>query len=144
MADFILSSGDQITIRAPIQDVLIPVPLIFPLQGSGSSVHVNGKPICVEGDEIPEPLKQVFPYTAPPFVIPGQGKLRITLTPGHWTKATKHNGKAILLKGGDFTVIFEVTVPAQQPAAPTPIPEVPRPRTGSGSYITLNTTVKAD
>jgi len=50
-------------------------------------------------------------------------------------------GKAVLLKGGQFTAVFEVQSPAQQPppGPGSPIPDSMTKYSGNGSFQTTNT-----
>src|SRR4051812_33616893 len=76
--------------RAPLPPpTTVPVPRPRgPPPGRSRKVLVGGKPICLEGDELPPALRSPLPYTAPPFVIPGTGTLEITLLPTNKTAQT--------------------------------------------------------
>jgi hypothetical protein len=80
-------------------------------------------------------------YTTPQYSIPGTGTLHIQQLAGNQkAQKTRSGGKPVLLKGGNFTAIFEVQSPAQQPppGPGSPIPDLTRSYTGSGLFITTN------
>jgi hypothetical protein len=140
--DFIIVTGDMIQVTIPppaiVPQLMAPVPLV----GTSPKVSVGGKPICLEGDELPAALKAPMPYTAPPFVIPGTGTLEITLLPNNKTMQTE-NGKKILIKGATFTVKFNVQTPAQQPTPAGPVPDPVAVKPGTAQFITTNMQVMA-
>ena len=135
--DFIIVTGDMIQVTIPpptiVPQLMAPVPLV----GTGQNVLVGGKPICLEGDELPPSLKAPMPYTAPPFVTPGTGTLEITLMPNNKTAQTE-NGKKILVKGATFTAKFNVQTPAQQPTPGGPVPDPVAVKPGTAQFITTN------
>jgi hypothetical protein len=71
MTDLVLKMGDTITVTisppAVVPQLMAPVPLV----ATGAPILVNNQPICLEGDELPPPLRAPLPYTAPPFATPG-------------------------------------------------------------------------
>jgi hypothetical protein len=140
--DFVIVTGDmiQVTIAPPaiVPQLMAPVPLI----GTSQKVVLGGKPICLEGDELPPSLKASMPYTAPPFVIPGTGTLEIKLMPTNTTIPTD-NGKKILIKGATFVAKFNVQTPAQQPTPGGPVPDPVAVKPGTAQFITTNVQVKA-
>ncbi len=140
--DFIIVTGDmiQVTISPPaiVPQLMAPVPLV----GTSQKVSVGGKPICLEGDELPSALKAPMPYTAPPYVTPGTGTLQLTLLPTNKTIQTE-NGKKILIKGATFTAKFNVQTPAQMPTAAGPVPDPVSVKPGTAQFITTNMQVKA-
>jgi Contractile injection system spike tip protein len=142
MPDLIIKTGDmvKVTISPPAIVPMLEEPA--ELTGSSENLTVAGTPACLLGDELPAELKALLPYTAPPFTNPGTGKLTLTLLPTNQTVITK-NGKAILVKGQQFTALFTVEVPATQttPAGPVPDPVATKP--GTAAFITTNETVKA-
>jgi hypothetical protein len=140
--DFVIVTGDmiQVTIAPPaiVPQLVAPVPLI----GTSQKVMVGGKPICLEGDELPPALKAPMPYTAPPFVTPGTGTLEVTLMPNNKTLQTD-NGKKILVKGATFIAKFNVQTPAQMPTPTGPVPDPVAVKPGTAQFITTNVQVKA-
>lgn len=140
MADFILTTGDKAQFNPTFGQATVGVRL-GDLFGS-SQDKINGKPICVDGDE-----KKVIvvgcPYTTPQYSIPGVGMLSIQSLAGNQkAKKTKSGGKPVLLKGSSFQSKFQVMVPAQQPSVPNPIPDTTPQYAGTGSFITTNMKVK--
>src|SRR3954468_20565816 len=107
MGDFLLRTNDliQFTCAPAIVPMLAaPIPLI----GTGTTCMIGGQPACLMGDELPPSIAGPMPYTQPPFITPGMGKiLKIMLTPQNLTKQTQQ-GKQMLLKGAQFTATFQV------------------------------------
>jgi len=142
MADFILIDGDQV-IFMPAFGAAVAVVQPGKLAGSGLA-SLNGKKICVDGDEKKVSVPGVA-YMTPQYSIPGTGTLKIAALAGD-QKATKTNtgGKAVLLKGGNFTAKFEVQSPAKQPppGPGSPIPDATAQYSGQGMFITMNLKVQ--
>ena len=137
MADSILTTGDQAMFNTFGQAIVIVRP--GNLIGSGKD-KVNGKILCVDGDE----KKVIVPgctYMTPQYSIPGVGILTIeSLAGDQKAKKTNSGGKPVLLKGSSFKAKFQVMVPAQQPSPPIPDP-TPQ-YSGSGTFITTNLLIK--
>ena len=91
------------------------------IAASGAAT-VAGTKVCVQGDEGGVELK--IDYTMGPFSIPGNGSMTIMqLLPDQIASKTNSAGKAVLLQGSSFVAIFQVQVPATNPAgAPDPLP----------------------
>lgn len=139
MADFILIEDDKANFL-PNFGAAIVVVQPGDLKGSGPAT-LNGKKICVDGDEKNVSVPGCT-YMTPQYSIPGTGTLKIAALAGD-QKAQKTNtgGKAVLLKGGQFTAKFEVQSPAQQPppGAGSPIPDPTPQYSGQGMFMTTNT-----
>ena len=139
MPDFILIEGDKASFLPNFGPAVVVV-RPADLKGSGPAT-LNGKKVCVDGDE----KKVSVPgctYMTPQYSIPGTGKLKIAaLAPNQKAKKTKTGGKAVILKGGNFTATFEVQNPAKQPppGPGSPIPDATPQYSGSGMFITTNT-----
>jgi len=142
MPDFVIRTGDTIKITIPPPAIVPMLEAPVPLEGSSTTVTVVGAPACLVGDELPMELREPLPYTAPPFVTPGTGKLTLTLLPDNQTALTK-NGKAILIKGSEFAATFTVETPATQITPDGPVPDPVATKAGTAQFITTNTTVKA-
>ena len=142
MPDFIIKTGDMLKVTIPPPTVVPMLAAPVPLTGSSTSLSVNSSPACLLGDELPVELSEPLPYTAPPFTNPGTGKLTLTLLPSNQTLIAK-NGKAILIKGQQFTALFTVEVPATQTTPAGPVPDVVLAKTGTAEFITTNETVKS-
>jgi hypothetical protein len=144
VGDFLLRSNDMIQFTcAPAIVPMLAAPI--PLIGTGTTVMIGGQPACLMGDELPPSIAGPMPYTQPPFITPGMGKiLKIMLTPQNLTKQTQQ-GKQMLLKGAQFTATFQVSAPAMQPNPP-PAPPTPDPqmmKTFQCQFITTNVNVQA-
>jgi hypothetical protein len=142
MDDFVIKTGDmiKITISPPalVPQLMAPVPLV----GSSADVLISSMAACLKGDELPLSLQVPLMYTAPPYVTPGTGSLKIILLPTNLSMQTT-NGKPLLLKGTTFQAMFQVQSPAMMPtpAGPQPDPVVVKP--GTAQFITTNVSVKA-
>ncbi|HZF48940.1 MAG TPA: hypothetical protein VE093_09840 [Polyangiaceae bacterium] len=138
MEDFILVEGDKANFL-PMFGAAIVVPQPGTLEGSGP-MTLKGKKVCVEGDEGKLSVAGCM-YMTPQFSIPGTGTLKIASLAGDQkAQKTKTGGKAVLLKGRQFTAKFEVQSPAQQPP-PGPGPPIPDPTpqySGNGMFVTTN------
>jgi hypothetical protein len=143
MANFIIKTGDQlqVTINPPavVPQLISPMVLV----GSSTNVLIGGQPICLQGDEIPPPLRGPLAYTSPPYVN-GFGTLQLVIVPpDNLTVQTNNGGKPILLQGTTFQAMLNVTVPATAPPGVVP-PSDPVPvKTGMAQFITTNVTVQA-
>jgi hypothetical protein len=138
MADFILLEGDK-AIFLPNFGPAMVVVKPGDLKGSGPAT-LNGKKICVDGDEKKVSVPGCM-YMAPPYVIPGTGTLKIAALAGNQkAQKTKTGGKLVLLKGSNFTAKFEVQNPAKQPppGPGSPIPDATPQYSGSGMFVTTN------
>ena len=138
MADFILLDGDK-AIFLPNFGPATVVVQPGNLQGSGPAT-LNGKKICVDGDEKDLSVPGCT-YITPQYSIPGTGTLKIAaLAMNQKARKTQTGGKAVLLKGGNFTAKFEVQNPAKQPppGPGAPIPDATPQYSGSGMFVTTN------
>ena len=144
-ADFVIVTGDMVKITIPPPCIIPSIQAPVPLKGSSTDLMVGGMFVCLEGDELPMMLKSPQPYTSPPFVTPGMGTLELTLTPTNKTTpmTTVNGGKAILIKGGPFIAVFNVSSPAMQPTPAGPVPDPLVKKPGQATFITTNATVMA-
>ena len=140
MADFILISGDKAMFNPNFGQAIVTV-RPGDLIGTGKD-KINQKLVCIDGDE----KKVTVPgcsYITPQYSIPGVGMLFIQSLAGNQkAQKTKSGGKSVLLKGGQFQAKFTVMVPAQQPSAPSPIPDTTPQYSGTGTFISMNQIVK--
>ncbi len=138
MPDLILMEGDKANFL-PNFGAAVVVVRPGNLQGSGPAT-LNGKRLCVEGDESKVAVPGCM-YSTPQYSIPGTGTLKIqALAADQKAQKTHTGGKAVLLKGGKFTASFEVQSPAQQPppGPGAPIPDTTPQYSGNGQFITTN------
>jgi hypothetical protein len=142
MGDFVMRTGDTITITIDPPTIVPQLQAPVALTGSGGSVTVNGMSVCLVGDEIPVQIKGPLEYTAPPFTQPGVGTLTLTLLPPNMTSQTMM-GKPLLIKGGPFVAMFMVTEPAMQPTPAGPVPDPLLEKPGTAQFTTTNDTVRA-
>lgn len=139
MSDFILIDGDQ-AIFMPNFGAAVVVVQPGNIQGNGPATF-DSKNLCVEGDEASVSVPGCT-YMTPQYSIPGTGTLKIdSLAADQTAQKTNTGGKAVMLKGGNFTAKFEVQSPAQQPppGPGSPIPDATPSYSGSGMFVTTNT-----
>jgi hypothetical protein len=141
-SDFIIKTGDMVKITIPPPVIVPAIQAPVPLKGTSTDVQVNNQFVCLQGDELPMSLRGPLPYTAPPFVTPGTGTLKLTLLPANTTLQSS-NGKKILIKGPTFTATFTVQSPAMQPTPGGPVPDPVAVKPGTAQFITTNATVYA-
>lgn len=136
MSDFVIVHGDLANFIPAFGNAMV---VVRPgtMQGSGPATF-TGKKLCVDGDE----KKVEVPgcaYVAPPYVIPGTGTIKIAALAGNQlAKRTNTGGKALILKGAQFTAKFEVQSPAQQPTPTGPVPDATPQYSGNGMFVTTN------
>jgi hypothetical protein len=141
MSDFVLIDGDQVVFLPAFSPAIV---VVQPgkLAGSGPAT-INGKAICVDGDESKVSVPGCT-YMTPSHPIPGTGTLKIAALAGNQKATkTKTGGKPVLLKGAMFTAKFEVQSPAQQPTPTGPVPDGSPQYSGQGQFVTTNTKVSA-
>jgi len=141
MSDFVLIDGDQVMFLPAFSPAIV---VVQPgkLAGSGPAT-INGKAICVDGDESKVSVPGCT-YMTPSHPIPGTGTLKIAALAGNQKATkTKTGGKPVLLKGAMFTAKFEVQSPAQQPTPTGPVPDGSPQYSGQGQFVTTNTKVSA-
>ncbi len=141
MQDFIIKTGDMIKFTFPPPTLIPPILAPVSLIGKGAT-FVMKMPACIEGDELPPPLLAPLPYTSPPFVVPGTGTLKVTLTANHKSAVAKDKKGAYLIKGTPFVAEFTVVTPAQMPP-PAAVPDPLVKKVGTAEFVTSNNVVKA-
>lgn len=142
MKNLILVEGDKAIFLFTFGAALV-LPRPGTLEGSGPGT-LNGKKLCVEGDEGKVSVANCS-YLTPVYCIPGKGTLKISaLGSDQKAKKTKTGNKAVLLKGTKFTATFEVQTPAKQPpkGPGPPIPDATPKYQGNGMFTTTNTILK--
>lgn len=141
MSDYLLLDGDQ-AIFTPSFGAAIVVVQPGTLTASGPAT-VNGKQVCVAGDEQSVSVPGCS-YVTPLHPIPGVGTLEIAALAGDQiARKTRSGGTLVLLVGSSFTATFVVQCPALQSppgSAPDPMPRYP----GSGSFLTTNTKFRGE
>ena len=144
MSDNVLVKGSMVNF-IPLFSPAIVTPLPDTLSTSVSNVQINGKPVCLEGDENKVKVAGCLYFSAP-FIIPGQGELTISeLADNQKSKAVRCNGKAMLLVGKMFGAKCKVKTAAkfQPPPSPSMVSD-PNPQyMGQGMFITTNNSVSA-
>ncbi len=141
MSDYVLIDGDLVSFDPSFGAATV---VVAPgeLAGSGPAT-VDGKGVCVEGDEVEVEVPGCM-YMTPVYCIPGTGTLKIDALAGDQVaEKTQSGGTAVLLVGSSFTAVFEVQSPAQQPTAAGPVPDASPSYSGTGTFTTSNSTFKA-
>lgn len=107
-----------------------------------SATPKAGAAVCVVGDEA-SVMVAGCSYTTATHTIPGVGVLSIeSLDSDQKARKIKSGGKAVILAAGQFNAKFQVLGPAQQPAAPNPIPDAVTSYSGKGSFQSKNQRAK--
>lgn len=113
-----LATGDFLVIQMPVSGANILTAMApVPLQASKAlDCKFDGRPACLEGDELPPPLRGPQPYMVPgSFMIPGTGTIELILNPSNTSKKSDYKGTPFLLQGTPFQVKFSVSNPAKRP-----------------------------
>jgi hypothetical protein len=140
MADYLLLDGDK-AIFTPSFGAATVVVQPGTLTASGPAT-VNGKKVCVAGDEKSVSVAGCS-YMTPSHSIPGTGTLEIASLAGDQTaQKTKTGSTLVLLVGSSFTAKFSVQSPAQQPTSAGPVPDPTPQYSGTGTFTTTNTKFK--
>jgi hypothetical protein len=135
--DEILHAGCRLRLTCPPPLVVPALAAPVTMVGSGAAACIEGRPFCVEGDELPPPLRRPLAYAAAPFTTPGLGVLSLHLAPEHWSRSSTIGGRRYLRRGPGFTARFTVTVPATQPTPAGPVPDAATVRILHGLYLPL-------
>jgi hypothetical protein len=137
----LLLTGDLAVFPTAFGAAVVPAPLTAPMVGSGT-LTVDGKPVCVAGDEAK--VVVACTYTAGAFSVPGAGMLTIAaLASDQPSQVVTTPGKAVLLARSKFTAQLQVTTPAQAPPGTVPATDVMVLYTGEGEFQSSNTRVNA-
>jgi hypothetical protein len=138
MSDLILIEGDK-AVFLPTFGPATVVVKPGDLKASGPAT-VNGKKVCVDGDETRVSVPGCV-YMTPQYSIPGTGTLKIAALAGNQkAKKTRSGNKPVLLKGESFTAKFEVQNPGKQPppGPGSPIPDPTPQYSGTGMFVSMN------
>ena len=138
MSKLILMEGDTV-IFLPAFGAATVVVQPGKLQGSGPTT-IAGKKLCVAGDESQVAVPGCS-YITPQYSIPGVGTLKIAALAGDQKASkTQSGGKAVMLKGSQFSAKFEVQSPAQQPppGPGSPVPDGTPQYSGKGLFMPAN------
>ncbi len=139
--DLVIITGDQ-----AIFDPSFPPATVVAQPGviTGSAKKKsNGLVVCAAGDEASVVVAGAA-YFTPSFPIPGVGTLTIeSLMPDQQAKKDKSGGRALILRGSKFRARFQVASPAQVPVTGGTVPDPTPVYSGTGSFITTNTRVRA-
>ncbi|MDT7778836.1 MAG: hypothetical protein QOC99_1348 [Acidobacteriota bacterium] len=140
--DFVIINGDQAIFDPSFGPATVIAP---PGMISGTTVEkVNGLTVCADGDEASVVVAGAV-YFTPSFPIPGVGTLTIeSLGPDQKATKGKSSGRVLILKGSKFRARFQVAAPAQVPSASGTVPDPTPIYSGTGSFITTNTLVRAE
>jgi hypothetical protein len=136
VSDLVIVDGDTLTVNF---GAALVTPNQGSLSGSSNDFFVKNSPVCRRGDEIPPSLRGSLSYTEGAYSIPGQGTLAVS---PQTTTVLKNGGMALLLRGTQFQATFTVTKPATTPL-PVSSPDTVLSKTGTASFTTSNTVLKA-
>jgi len=134
--DTIILDGDEVEFSLP--DILVTEKTT--IKASGKTT-VNGKKVCVQGDEESIEIPNCS-YISGPF-LNGKGTLTVKkLVPAQLTQKARSGNKPMILRGKPFIAQFKVTTKAMQPPpanTPDPVPFY----IGIGKFIPGNEKIKA-
>ena len=137
MPDYVLIDGDEVEFEGRFGGATVTV-RPGTLRGSGPAT-VGGKKICVRGDETSVTVEGC-PYVTKTHTVSGSGTLVIdALSTDQVASKTKTGGQPVLLVGTHFTARFEVSTPAMDLNSN---PDTPTPFSGTGTFVTQNTTLR--
>jgi hypothetical protein len=143
MSDTVIVDGDLAIFQPTFGAATVVVP---PGQITGSGPPTaGGSALCIDGDEGSVEVAGCL-YMTPQYSIPGSGTVTIdSLADDQKAQKTTVGGTALILKGGSFTAKLQVQSPAQQPppGPGSPIPDSTSEYSGSGSFTSFNTKLKA-
>lgn len=141
--DTIILDGDE-AVFAPLFGAAIVVVQPGKIEGTGETT-INGKKVCIEGDEKTVEIKNCS-YISPPFVAPGFGTVKIQkLDKGQLTEKVTSGDNKVILRGIVFTAEFVVDSgkAAKMPPPANTLDTNPK-YMGRGQFIPANTKIKAD
>ncbi|GHC44312.1 hypothetical protein [Streptomyces cinnamoneus] len=155
VADSVIRTGDLLKVTfdpliAPKSTLVVPELMTpQPLLGSGKDVLVDGRPVCLKGDEYP-PVARPFTFlhytvtALPNPYLGGVGWLRLAPGPSNTTAHTTADGLPVLIRGTAFTAAFDVFRPAfQAQPSGSPVPDTTRSYSGTAEFLRGSDTVKA-
>ena len=134
--DYIVIDGDKANFL-PNFGAAIVVPRPGEIKAKGAAT-LNGKKVCIEGDESSVTVSGCI-YTTASHPIPGTGTLLIdALSSDQLTQHTHTDGTPIILKGKHFKAKFQIQQPAMQPGVPPTPDSNTEYKNGKGFFITSN------
>ena len=138
MLDYVVITGDTCVFNSTFSGgaVVTAAPTI--ILGSALDVKINGKAVCIVGDELTASVVSAV-YVSPPYNVPGTGVITIGLLPNQISSQSVADGKNMIKVGTGFIANFTVTSPAMS-SAPSPDPVLSK--TGTGYFVTTNTLVR--
>ncbi len=141
-SDLIIMDGDSVNF-IPVCGAAIVAVKPGKMKASGKTT-INGKKVCVEGDEKNVAVTGCT-YMTPAYPVPGAGTLKIkALAPNQLTQTARSGNKSMILKGAMFDAVFEVQSPAKLIVPPGPPQSDPASSyAGKGQLIPNNNKVKA-
>jgi uncharacterized Zn-binding protein involved in type VI secretion len=150
MGDAIVLAGDMFSVETTFGDATVKGKNQGNMQAVGGAgrVKIQGKPVCVEGDEKLSILLPGLLYTTAAFGdVPGIGLAKITaLGPDQISKKVSVGGKKVILKGSKFTAEYKGFAPAQKISGPgvlVPDPTFAAKPPGQGKIDAKEDKVKA-
>ena len=138
--DSIILDGDEVNFISTFGLAIVQVKP-GKIKASGKTT-VNGKKVCVEGDEKNVEVSGCS-YMIPPFIVQGTGTLTIKqLVPDQLTQKAVSGNKPVILKGKLFIAQFNVDAPAKMPP-PANTPDALPFHIGLGKFVPGNKKIKA-
>lgn len=140
--DLVIITGDQAVFDPSFPPATVVAP---PGMITGSAKEkINGLIVCAAGDEASVVVAGAA-YFTPSFPIPGVGTLTIeSLATDQQARKGKTASRAMILKGTKFRARFQVNAPAQVVPPSGPVFDPTPIYSGTGSFLTTNTRVRAE
>lgn len=140
--DFVIITSDKAIFDPSFPPATVTAP---PGVITGTAkIKASNMVACIAGDESSVVVSGAV-YFTPSFPIPGAGTLTIeSLGPDQKATKAKSNGTVLILKGTKFRARFQVSAPAQVVVSGSTVPDPTPIYSGTGSFITTNTRVRAE
>jgi uncharacterized Zn-binding protein involved in type VI secretion len=148
MGDLAIVQNDQFEIKSTYGDASLSGKLtdVMKAMNGLQRVRIQGKAVCVEGDELLSIIVMGVIYRATGFDdTPGTGLARVrSLGSDQLAKRVKVMGKPVILQGSQLDGMFQGMFPSMNTKGPSPIPDpkVAAPRMGKGTLTATESRVK--
>ncbi|MGJ0579610.1 hypothetical protein ACR71G_16410 [Xenorhabdus bovienii] len=133
MSEAIVVDGDVLQFDPSFGDRQVIISIPGKISGTGH-VQVNGKKICILGDE--KQISVSATYTTTTHTTLGKGTITISALDASQQALQCTSGAALIIKGQKFTALFTPELPAMNNTVTPPQPDVTTPSSGKGSFMT--------
>lgn len=140
MGSPVIVDGDLLSIPSIFITRTVGILASPTIQASNFS-KINGKKVCVKGDE--KSIQLNATYSAAPFVN-GLGTVKIELDDSTLAKTARAEGNALILESSSFEAVFYVSTPAIDMATGISDPAAANPERIQGKFISSQKFVTAE